>query len=312
MVSKPAVIQFLTKGFVSAERPGGFTAFMFSPPRKLSYGKRDRKRNLRMILGDKREIVEEDLEFYAKNDFYIPRSVHKGELQVQLAIKFLELLTHRQSIATDGYYTGLELLDDYRNDFFDAQEHDKFFMAKFVNLLDTVFRNFNTKLASYHDDRDPIRAARHTLRSKMAIDIKRAMGSMEYGLAPTLPLPPRLLEHVDQKDKSPREPSNAKPATDAPEWHTKNPSPDTNWTLPKGKMFRDLFDPSTTVGRANIGRFPRAKHHNPQIKLSRNICIRYQAEGKCRVNCNMSHIPPNKMPPELHKEISSAFQQAYK
>ena len=28
-VSKPAFIQFLTKGFISQERPGGFTAFMY-------------------------------------------------------------------------------------------------------------------------------------------------------------------------------------------------------------------------------------------------------------------------------------------
>jgi hypothetical protein len=45
-VSKPAFIQFLTKGFISQEIPGGFTAFMFSPPRKNKQGKKDRKRNL--------------------------------------------------------------------------------------------------------------------------------------------------------------------------------------------------------------------------------------------------------------------------
>jgi hypothetical protein len=45
-VSKPPFIQFLTKGFILQERPGGFTAFMFSPPRKTKQGKKDRKRNL--------------------------------------------------------------------------------------------------------------------------------------------------------------------------------------------------------------------------------------------------------------------------
>jgi hypothetical protein len=74
-VSKPAFIQFLTKGFVSQERPGGFTAFMFSPPRKNKQGKKDRKRNLRNVLGKKGEVDEEDLEYYAKNDFFIPKSV---------------------------------------------------------------------------------------------------------------------------------------------------------------------------------------------------------------------------------------------
>jgi hypothetical protein len=45
-VSKPTFIQFLTKGFISQERPGGFTAFMFSPPRKNKQGKKDWKRSL--------------------------------------------------------------------------------------------------------------------------------------------------------------------------------------------------------------------------------------------------------------------------
>jgi hypothetical protein len=45
-ISKPTFIQFLTKGFISQERPGGFTAFMFSPPRKNKQGKKDRKRIL--------------------------------------------------------------------------------------------------------------------------------------------------------------------------------------------------------------------------------------------------------------------------
>jgi hypothetical protein len=36
--NKPTFIQFLTKGFISQERPGGFTAFIFSPPRKNKQG----------------------------------------------------------------------------------------------------------------------------------------------------------------------------------------------------------------------------------------------------------------------------------
>jgi hypothetical protein len=61
-VSKPAFIQFLTKGFISQERPGGFTAFMFSPPRKNKQGKKDRKRNLRNVLGKSSEVDAEYLE----------------------------------------------------------------------------------------------------------------------------------------------------------------------------------------------------------------------------------------------------------
>jgi hypothetical protein len=48
---------------------------MFSPPRKNKQGKRDRKRNLRNVLGKSSEVDDKDLEYYAKNDLYIPKSV---------------------------------------------------------------------------------------------------------------------------------------------------------------------------------------------------------------------------------------------
>jgi hypothetical protein len=110
-VSKPAFIQFLTKGFISKERPGGFTAFMFSPPRKNKRGKKDREWNLPNVLGKSSEVDEEDLEYYAKNDLYIPKSVYEGEVEIQMAVRTLDVLTNHKSIASDGYRYGLEFLD---------------------------------------------------------------------------------------------------------------------------------------------------------------------------------------------------------
>ena len=194
VVSKPAFIQFLTKGFISQERPGGFTAFMFSPPRKNKQGKKDRKRNLRNVLGKSSEVDEEDLEYYAKNDFYIPKSVYEGEVQIQMAVRILDMLTNHKSIASDGYRYGLEFLDSRRNTFHEEQEKDEMFMARYVNLLDTAFQNFSSELAAFHTDKDPIRRARKSLRGKMAEDIKRIMRDIDYDVMPNLPLPPRLTE----------------------------------------------------------------------------------------------------------------------
>jgi hypothetical protein len=193
-VSKPAFIQFLTKGFVSQERPGSFTAFMFSPPRKNRQGKKDRKRNLRNVLGKTGEVDGEDLEYYAKNDFYIPKSVYEGEIQIQMAVKVLDLMTNRKSIASDGYRYGLEFLHQRRNTFHEEQEKDEMCIARYVNLLDTAFQNFRSELASYHTDPDPVRRARRELRGRMADDIKRIMRDIDYDVLPNVPLAPRLSE----------------------------------------------------------------------------------------------------------------------
>jgi hypothetical protein len=193
-VSKPAFIQFLTKGFISQERPGVFMAFMFSPSRKNRQGKKDRKRNLRNVLGKSGEVDEEDLEYYAKNDFYIPKSVYEGEVQIQMAVRTLDLLKNHKSIASGGYRYRLEFLDGRRNTFHEEQEKDEMFMARYVNLLDTAFQNFSSELASFHTDRDPIRRARSSLRGKMSEGIKRIMRDKEYDVMRNLPLPPLLTE----------------------------------------------------------------------------------------------------------------------
>jgi hypothetical protein len=70
--------------------------------RKNKQGKKDRKRNLRNVLGKSSEVDEEDLEYYAKNDFYIPKSVYEGEVQIEMAVRTLNLLTNHKSIASDG------------------------------------------------------------------------------------------------------------------------------------------------------------------------------------------------------------------
>jgi hypothetical protein len=139
-------------------------------------------------------VDEEDLEYYAKNDFYIPKSVYEGKVQIQMAVRTLDLLTNHKSIASDGYWYGLEFLDGRRNTFHEEQEKDEMFMARYVNLLDTAFQNFSPELASFLTYRDPIRTARSSLRGKMSDDIKRIMRDIDYDVMSNLPLPPHLTE----------------------------------------------------------------------------------------------------------------------
>jgi hypothetical protein len=101
------------------------------------------------------EVDEEDLEYYAKNDFYIPKSVYEGEVQIQMAVRTLDLLMNHKNSASDGYRYGLEFLDGRRNTFHEEQEKDEMFMTRYVSLLDTAFQNFSSELASFHTDLTP-------------------------------------------------------------------------------------------------------------------------------------------------------------
>jgi hypothetical protein len=83
------------------------------------------------------------------------------------------------------------------------------------------------------------------------------------------------------------------------------------WGLPEGSKFKDFFDPGSTKGRLNLARLPRAAHHNPKIKLKRNLCARFQSEGECKPGCNLAHVLPSKMDEDTKKEAAKAFKEAY-
>ena len=317
MISKPAFIQFMTGGFIAPDRPGGLTCFAFSPPRKLSYGKKDRKRNLRNVLGSKKEIDDEDLEFYAKNDFYIPRSVEEGELQIKMCLQFLEAMTHQDSIATSGYVCGLDLLDDHRVEFYESQGKDHMFMAKYVHLLDTVFQNFCEKLSTYHLDRRPIQKARRRLEFKMEDDLERVMQDFELNMIPSLPLPPGLFEQSDDPGEAVT-PQKARVGNDdkktgphVPEWWTTNPGSIPQWSIPVGRKLSDFFDAETALGKQNRLLIPSVRHHNPKVQKMRSLCMRYQ-DGKCRHACGLAHVIPSQMDANLKDTVNAAVKKIYK
>lgn len=316
VMSKPAFIQFLANGYIGADKPGGLTCFAFSPPRRRSYGKRDRKRNLRHVLKAKKELDEEDLEFYARYDFYIPQSVPEGELQITMCQRFIALMTHTDGIATHGHHHALEILDEHRAKFYACQEEDKMFMAKYVNFVDTVFRNFCQKLARYHQDPDPIRRAKKSLRHKMRDDIDRIMGDLDLDVTPVLPLPDKLLQsYADGPDDPGRNKVRGKDEDGkkkgAPEWWSKNPDPNPNWKLPAGKRVADFFDKNTDLGTTNRALLPKVKHHHPKVLGQRGICMNYQ-NGSCVPHCGLAHVPPKDMDADLTRSLDEAIKKIYK
>ena len=99
-ISKPSFVQFLTKRFISFQQNGGFTAFMFSPLQLTSESKKDRLRNIRLMLSDKFSISEANIVFYAELDYFVPMTVQEGETQIKMTIPFLEEITTKRGIAS--------------------------------------------------------------------------------------------------------------------------------------------------------------------------------------------------------------------
>ena len=94
--------------------------------------------------------------------------MEQGERQIKTGIKFLEKLTYRASIGTNGYAYGLKLIERHRRLFDKALNRDRMCIVKFIYLLNKVFQNFGNCLGSfYRETRDPIRTAKSRLRESM-------------------------------------------------------------------------------------------------------------------------------------------------
>ena len=309
-VSKSGVIQFLAKGCVARDLPGGFTAFMFSPMRHMIEDLRDRKRNIKMTYDkDGSALDEEALTFYSRNDYHVPSSIEEAEVQLEMTLLMLEKMTSERSIATDGYLEGQILLREHRHKFFDVLQTDPLFMGKYIHFLDVVFNTFCNDLAECHLDRQPVRRARNKLRGTMRRAVQRKFDDMKYGTPPVLPLPHALhsqdsMETVgkEKKTKASSEPGQT------PLWHETNPGKVKEWTLPDGKDM-NIFLARTDEGKANLAHFPKVTHHRSKKQI--RVCVKCQALGKCTPDCPFTHIRPEKMSTRTKKATDEAFKKAY-
>jgi hypothetical protein len=158
------VVQFLSTGYASKNLPGGFTVFMFSPLKhRRPTDKKDRVRNIKGTFRKEGSLDEEAIEFYAALDYFVPTSLSDAETQLEMAVHLLEVLTHRQGIAIDGYLRGLDIIAKHRLQMYEELAKDNMFMARFLHFLDMVSNNFCDDLAEHHTRRSPIESARRSL-----------------------------------------------------------------------------------------------------------------------------------------------------
>ena len=92
----------------------------------------------------------------------------------------------------------------------------------------------------------------------------------------------------------------------------KTPASVTDWLLPTGKKSKAFFDFISVDGRANVSRFPKVNHHNPEVAGLRYICIAYNGVGKYPPRCKRAHLPASKMAASIKAQCTNGFTMAYK
>ncbi len=323
-VSKGGLINFLSSGFEAHdvdEQPGGYTLFMFSPLADATpRSKKDRELAIRSVFGEGK-VDDETVKYYLKNNLFLAKSLEQAERQIKTGVKFLEKITHKDSIGTRGYSYGLKLVEQHRRLFDKALKRDRMFMVKFSYLLDRVFQNFVNRLGSFYQTKDPIRAARSHLRESMEEEIDDAMRGFTAGAYPNLSLPVIIMSPESNEEdasdgerrslKKRKAPDADTTPADAPDWHTKNPSPGPAWGLPAGKSFSAFFNTRDEALRANFTDFPKFKHHRQSVVGPKPLCAKYQAAGRCRGGCPYAHVPPNNISPSKKDEVAARFKQIY-
>jgi hypothetical protein len=320
---------FLSGGFMAdniVEEPGGLTAFICCP---LDYEERRskdrREQAIKDMFGDGK-LTENAIKEFSSTKLFVPSTKSETEDQLKIVIRFLDLLTGEQSIASVGYRLGLSLLQKKGRMFAKAVAEDKAFFVKYVYLLDCTFNHFCKELMVEGTGKHPISRAKdknvHEFQTSMIKDELRSF--LRLGSVPSLSLPSILVATKGgiwggpgggSKDQSPtkkdgekqkkKAPEGGKPENE-PDWWKVNPSVVKEWCLPVGKDFAAIFGGENIENRRG---YPRFKHH----KFSReaNVCHLYQTRGKCARGgkCKLAHVPADKMDPKVREVLDSRYAE---
>jgi hypothetical protein len=159
LIGDKGILSFLATGFAAAditEAPGDFSIFMFSPLGAVkSSDQKSKILQVRSMFGSTK-LDEESIKYFAKNDFYLLADTLAGlEEQLFTCIKCLEKLTCESGIASEGYWHGLDMLSQNKQEFIGLVHMDSLFPVKFAYLLDRAFQNFVQNLGDFHNSRDP-------------------------------------------------------------------------------------------------------------------------------------------------------------
>jgi hypothetical protein len=113
---------------------------------------------------------------------------------VQLAstIKFIELVTCKEGIASEAYRTALDLYEQNEQTFRATFQADKLMDVRILHFLDRVFQDIAADLSRFYEEANSIRSAAPHLRGGQRNTVMQVLGTLRYGIRPTISLSPGL------------------------------------------------------------------------------------------------------------------------
>jgi hypothetical protein len=161
-VCECGILQFFSTGYMANNihaRPSGFTIFMCHPDKALSSrSTKNAQQSIRSMLGENK-IDEASIKYFASQDFFLANNITEFEGQLETCILFLELMTQKKGIASEGYGFLKSVLHDEYQTFTNLFRNDPHFGVRLGYLADRVFQRFINKLVVYDDNPEPLLAA---------------------------------------------------------------------------------------------------------------------------------------------------------
>ncbi|MBM3301062.1 MAG: zinc finger CCCH domain-containing protein [Deltaproteobacteria bacterium] len=265
---------------------------------------------------------------------------------IKTAIRFLECVCGRRTIATSGYREGLMILEANRRIFEEESRRNPAFMMSFLCMLDREFQNFLTEVVAVAGLDDPIGALISANKQSMMEDeIYNLLSPWLHHSVVSTFRPPADLEWmvsssshqtgIREIDDGARNRARLSQGTDAsagnggrrgqgggrltgssttpgrdPDWWFSIPDEELvrEWSLPRGKKFGEYFN---TSKKENSDGLPFFKHHKKPGKTAQ-ICMKHQL-GTCNKggNCSFAHIRPRDIPSEKFQIISTKLRSVF-
>jgi hypothetical protein len=320
--SDAGLTSFLAGGYISQEgnqaEPGGFTGFMFFPKSPLSKGTstesaikgRGRIREFLEIEAD-----EETIKFYQKKEFFVPTTEHELHIVLKTWHDLLELLTVKDTIATEGLALVLEKYDEHYQVIQEMFSSIKDFGLTVMVILDNHLQKF-FEMVSEMDD---VTQASSKERNYLYTQASNFLDGLENRQPPAVVIPqclrrtPALTEPKptgragvggDEGPAAKKRKKAGKKVTDDKTPVT-NKEPQQAWSVPEGKSFASYFEGP----QGNEHGWPKV--NDKRFDSARCMCVRFQVKGSCTEGCTLAHIVKSKMSEEQATKVTAKFRKIY-
>jgi hypothetical protein len=321
-ITDKSLLQFLSSGYLAPDmnqEPDGLTSLGFVPHHER-HRFEDRSNvatdNMRAMFGEK-TFDEDSIKIYTKKQFFLPSRVEDWYIQLVVTARFLELLTCEDGIASEAYRTAQDLYEQNEQTFRAAFQADKLMGVKVLHFLDRVFQEFATDLGRYAGQENPLRAASSSLRGRQRNTVIMTLGSLRYGVKPSISLPPGLVSGQQRTGANPETGQTAANEDGAGETGSsseprlKSVTLPEGWRIPRGKTFGEFFNPRLDETRANLAGWPSTTHDRSGSQ--KPMCIRLMVTGRClKENCKHAHVKPAFLGAANVSAISTRLSEIYR